>query len=100
MIKLPFFHTGDPNAVMDGISLSYDPVYGIDNKTALEFIWECQTFDTVEMEDLVEISSLQRWENGSSDCDYISTEDEIGKRQLQVPDDVDAVGYMFKVDTV
>ena len=100
IINRPFVFTGDPHATIDGISLSYDPVYGIDNKAALEFVWECETFDTKNIEELVNVSAQSLPANPSSNCDDISTEKERGKRQLQVADSIDAAGYLFKVGTI
>ena len=100
IINSPFVFTGDPHATIDGISLSYDPVYGIDNKAALEFVWECETFDTKNIEELVNVSAQSLPANPSSNCDDISTEKETGKRQLQVADSIDAAGYLFKVGTI
>ena len=96
----PLFYIGDPGALVDGISLSYDPVYGPDNKTAIEFVWECETFDTADIEGLVAVGSEMLLTNLSSNCDDISTKVERGIRQLKVAERVEDVGYLFKVDVI
>ena len=83
--------------MINGYSLSYDPLYGMDNKTGLQFVWECETFATADIDELIAISSQSLPANLSSDCDDISTEVHPGQRQLKVGDEVAAVGYLFKV---
>ena len=90
-------HSGDPGAVIDGYSLSYDPVYGIDNKTGLQFVWQCQTFSTTDIDELVAISSQPLPAKLSSNCDDISKEVLPGQRALKVGSEVMVAGYLFKV---
>lgn len=101
LIKWPYwrhyFNSGDPGAVIDGYSLSYDPVYGMDNKTGLQFVWQCQTFSTTDIDELVAISSQPLPAKLSSNCDDISTEILPGQRQLRVDGGAKAAGYLFKV---
>ena len=88
---------GDPNSLIDGYSLSYDPVSGIDNKTGLQFAWQCQTFSTTDIDELVAISSQPLPAKLSSNCDDISTEVFPGQRRLNVGGWVMVAGYLFKV---
>ncbi|XP_070181355.1 uncharacterized protein [Littorina saxatilis] len=90
--------TGNPRATVDGYSLSYDPVSGLENKTGLEYVWECLTLNTSTMDDLMAVASQPLSDNRTSDCNDISNETTNGTRQLQVPAiNVTSVGYMFQL---
>ena len=88
---------GDPNALVNGYNMSYDPSYGIDNKIDLQFVWQCKSFDTADFDELVAVASQPFPFGRDTDCDDISTEVLPGRRQLKVDGGVNAVGYLFKV---
>ena len=77
--------------------MSYDPLYGIDNKIDLQFVWQCKSFDTADFDELVAVASQPFPFGLDTDCDDISTEVLPGRRQLKVDGGVNAVGYLFKV---
>ena len=88
---------GDPNVLVDGRSLSYDPPYGVDNKTGLQFVWHCQTFPTTDIDQLLNMTAQLYSDNSTSACDDVSTEVIPGQRQMEIGDAVSALGLVFKV---
>ena len=97
MLNNPPLLPGDRHAIVDGYSLSYEPLYGIDNKDGLQFAWQCMTLNTADFDELVAVSSQPLPPDIDTDCDEISTEILPGRRQLKVGGGVTAVGYVFKV---
>ena len=97
MLNNPPLLPGDPHAIVDGYSLSYEPLYGIHNKDGLQFVWRCMTLNTADFDELVAVSSQPLPPDIDTDCDEISTEILPGRRQLKVGGGLIAVGYVFKV---
>ncbi|PVD28955.1 hypothetical protein C0Q70_11551 [Pomacea canaliculata] len=88
--------TGDPHAIVDARTGSYDRIMGYGNNEGLAFTWSCRTYNSTSVQELLSLESAAS-PGSSVPCDRISTEIEAGKRQLNISDDVQSMGFLFEV---
>ncbi|PVD28962.1 hypothetical protein C0Q70_11558 [Pomacea canaliculata] len=88
--------TGDRHAIVDARTGSYDRVMGYGNNNGLAFTWSCRAYNSTSVQELLSLESAAP-SGLSIPCDSISTEIEAGKRQLNISDDVQSMGFLFEV---
>ncbi|PVD38500.1 hypothetical protein C0Q70_01115 [Pomacea canaliculata] len=87
---------GDPEAIIDARTGSYDPIRGYGISDGLVFSWNCSVYHTATVEDLMNLAK-QSSPGDPQPCDDISKEIVEGKRQLVIEQNVKAIGFMFEV---